>query len=148
MKFYLQWIESIAKGNLLKSTDLWQIKILNVLMKKRHFQDILPTDFGSLLLAPELLNSLLIKIKMMLERELLKHKAMLKRLSNEANLNFLQSFDLTSIHRLMQLANYTDLPLQLGTPSPMNLIQFLIGFRSQCYHYETDFISNIWKIIN
>lgn len=117
-------------------------------MKKRHFQEILPADFGSLLLAPELLNSLLIKLKMILNNRITLNKDMLKRLSSD--FSFLNNLDMTSIEQLMLLANYTDLPIHMAPLTSMNMLEFLIAFKSraQPYHHETDFNTNLCKILN
>lgn len=135
-------IEAVTSGKKISSCDLWQIKILSSLLNKRHFQDNLLADQSSLLLAPELLNSLLIKIKMKFNEKILKHKDALKSL-----MMGLKSFEkIEEIDELMQLANYTDLPLQFNVIHS-SLLQFLFEFKKhRAFHQEIDFISNLWKI--
>jgi hypothetical protein len=134
------------------SIDLWQVKILNCLMRKRHFEENLNGDPNSLLLSPELLNSLLVKIRMQLNDAISTHKELLKKLIHEQNLNFIEKLDMASAEQLLQLATYTDLPLNMSNDSQdisqMNLLQFVFEFKKhQLHHHETDFISNLWKIM-
>lgn len=140
----------------LSSNDLWQIKIFNSLIKRRHYQDHSHNnhlvDYSSILLSPELLKSLLIRLKMKLNEEVLLHKDLLKRILSEQNLDFVKSLDFSNIQELMQLASYIDLPLQLcnGTQEikQLNLLQFLIEFKKhRAYHQEIDFLFNLWNTI-
>lgn len=118
-------------------------------MKKRHFQEVLPTDVGSLLLAPELLNSLMKKIEMMLDKKNSQNKDMLKKILSEKDLSFLQGLDIKSIEHLMLMADYGDIPLQLCERElkPMNLLQFLFEFKKNQLG-TTNFISNFWKNVS
>lgn len=126
------------------SSDLWQIKILNSLIKKRHFHENV-VDNSSLLLAPELLNSLLIRLKMKLNEKLSQNKDLLKKILTEGNLTFLESLELSKVEELMQLANYTDFqPVRFN--NEMNLLKFIFEYKKhRINHQEIDFISNLWK---
>lgn len=145
-------IEALNSKKCVSSIDLWQIKIFNSLIKKRHYQENQSVDFSSLLLAPELLSSLMIRLKMKLNEKVLQHKDSLKRILGEQSLSFLKTLELPDIQELMQLACYIDLPLQFCSGAheikQMNLLQFLFEFKKhRVYHQEIDFLANLWKTI-
>lgn len=143
-------IERIRSGKVLSSTDLWQLKIFNSIIKKRHFQEIISTDVNSLLLAPELLNSLLIRLKMKLDEKLKQHKDLLKKILSNGNFSVIETLDLKNVEEIMQILSYTDLPIHLLREfHQLNLLKFLFEYKKhRIHHQEIDFMSNLWKTLS
>lgn len=108
---------------------------------------------SSSLLSNEILRSLLVKAKIIMNEKLSQKKHLIKQLLYAKDSNFLQDFCMSSIVELMQLATYYDLSFNLLDDSlnieQMSLLQLIVEFKKRdTQHKETEFIANLWKILS
>lgn len=130
-------------------TDVWQLKIMQVIMKNQQENEGSLVD-SSALLSLEILNSLSMRFKMVMEKRLLENKSELGRFLIEKNLNFLQSFDLASIKELMQLVvfyGFSSNFLETLDVGNINLVQFIFELKKKQKSLNSDFILSLWKLL-
>lgn len=123
---------------------------MNALVKKQ--QDSMTGD-NTALLSPEIVNSLLIRYKMLMEKSFKEQKHLLRSFLIDKNLNFIQECCTTSIQKLMQLVVYYDFPMNfLNVPlnlEKVNLLQFMfeIKKRQNVETLNTEFVMNLWNML-
>lgn len=121
---------------------------MNALVKKLETS---PPDVA--LLSTEILNSLLMRFKMVMDRRFKERKVLLRSFLVEKNLNFLQELCSVAIQELLQLVVFYDLPLNFLQESlnldNINLIQFMyeIKKRQTSEPQGEDFILNMWNLL-
>jgi len=133
------------------STDLWQLKIMSVLVKKQLANASATTDSISIL-SIEILNSLLMRLKMLMSRRMKERKHVLRTFLAERNLNFVTDFCLSSLQELIQLViyfglslNFLEEPLNLEN---VNLMQFMYELKKrQGVSLDPEFAINLWKLV-
>jgi hypothetical protein len=124
-----------------RCSDVWQMKIMNALAKKLET------------LYTEILNSLLMRFKMIMDKRFKERKLLLQSFLVEKNLNFLQECCAVTIQEILQLVVFFDLPLnflseQLNFDN-VNLIQFMfeIKKRQLAEPKGEDFFMNMWNLL-
>lgn len=123
---------------------------MNALVKKQ--QDSMTGD-NTALLSPEIVNSLLMRYKMLMEKSFKEQKHLLRSFLIDKNLNFIQECCTTSIQKLMQLVVYYDFPMNfLNVPlnlEKVNLLQFMfeIKKRQNVETLNTEFVMNLWNML-
>lgn len=133
-------------------TDVWQLKIMNALVNKQQTSEGTLSD-NAALLSMEILNSLLMRYKMVMSKRLVEQKPLLRQFLIEKNLNFLQEHSTKSIQELMQLVIFFDLPLNfLNEPldlSNVNLVQFMFEIKKRQFAESpsAEFISQLWNLL-
>lgn len=141
-------IQLLMNEKTLKSIDVWQIKILGIIMRNRMLQE---SETKSSLISNEIMSSLLTRVSLMMNKKVKKQRNLLKQLVVQKNLDFLREMCLPSIEELLLLTNYYDLPLNLISNSinidKMNLLQFMIEFKQRSPQKNVEFILNLWKIL-
>lgn len=132
-------------------TDIWQLKIMNSLVKKQQKNEA-GTD-NTALLSMEILNSLITRFKIVMEGKLKKRKPMLSSFLAEKNLNFLQDRCVASIQELVHLVVFFDLPLNfISEPlhlDNINIIQFMFEIKNRfdTADLSADFMITLWNIL-
>ena len=125
---------------------------MNALVKKQQKNDNTTSD-NTALLSVEILNSLLIRFKMIMDERLKGCKAMLKNFLVEKNLNFLHECCASSVQDLVQLVVFFDLPLNyINEPlnlESINLIQFTFEIKNRLNVVDasSDFMIALWNIL-
>jgi hypothetical protein len=125
---------------------------MNTLVKKQQFSESSPPENTSVL-SMEVLKSLLMKFRMLMDEKLREHKLMLKSFLIESKTSFLQEHCPESIPELVRLAVFYDLPMNfLNEPlnlENVNLLQFMfeIKKRKVSQHLSSDFIVNLWNVL-
>lgn len=105
------------------------------------------------LLSTEILNSLLMRFKMVMDKRYKERKLLLRNFLVEKNLNFLQELCTSTIQELLQLVVFYDLPLNFFSEplnlDNVNLIQFMfeIKKRQTAEPQGEDFILNLWNLL-
>lgn len=126
---------------------------MNALVKKQQISEGSTVESGALL-SNEVLNSLLVRFKMIMQQRMKDRKYLLRNFLVEKNLNFLQDYCAPSIQELVQLAVFFDLPLNF-LPDPLNLtnvslVQFMFEIKKRqiANPPSTDFILNLWNLLS
>lgn len=122
---------------------------MSALVKKQQASE---TD-STTLLSIEILNSLLMKFKMLMDKNVVQRKPLLRNFLLEKSLNFLQEFCAPAIQELMQLVIFYDLPMNFHSEQlnleNVNFIQFLaeIKERQGLETTSAEFILNLWRLL-
>ncbi|KAG5683225.1 hypothetical protein PVAND_012519 [Polypedilum vanderplanki] len=142
-------IQSLSHQKSIKSTDVWQLKILNILMHNRMHKEC---DSKSSLVSTEILNSLLMKIKSIINNRIEQQKYLLKKFLTQKSLDFLhQEACLPTIEQVLLFTNFFDLPFALFSSlnsENINLLQFIVEYKKRHSTTDTEFLSNLWKIVS
>lgn len=129
-------------------SDVWQLKIISAIMKK--LENSTPE---AAILSTEILNSLLMRCKMTMDKQFKERKLLLRNFLVEKNLNFLHELCPSVIQELLQLVVYYELPLNfINEPlnlENVNLIQFMFEMkkRKNLESQREDFILNLWNLL-
>lgn len=105
------------------------------------------------LLSTEIINSLLMRFKIVMDRRFKERKLLLRSFLVETNLTFLQELCPAAIQELLQLVVHYDLPLNfLSEPlnlENVNLIQFMFEIKKRqiADPQREDFILNLWNLL-
>lgn len=107
---------------------------------------------GAALLSIEILNSLLMRFRLVMEKRFKEQKKLLSSFLNEANLIFLQDSDANSIQELMQLVVFYELSsnfLESINTGEINLIQFMFELkqRQKLEPFNAEFVVNLWNLL-
>jgi hypothetical protein len=128
--------------------DVWQLKIIAAIVKKLE-----NSSPDAAILSTEILNSLLMRFRMAMDRQFNDRKLLLRNFLLEKNLNFLQELCPSVVHELLQLVVFFDLPLNF-VKEPLNLdnvnlIQFMFGMKKRqgMEGQRDDFVLNLWKLL-
>ncbi|CRK87591.1 CLUMA_CG001388, isoform A [Clunio marinus] len=132
------------------SSDIWQMKIMNELIKKQQANN--GASDSSSLLSLEILNSLLMRFKMLIDKKFFERKSSIRQFLMKKDLNFLQDSCFQSVNELMQLVIFYDLPLNYINEtldlSNINLFQFMFEIKKRQHDStSTEFFLNLWKIL-
>lgn len=125
---------------------------MNALVKKQQSGEVTAVD-SSVLLSMELLNSLLIRFKAIMDSRLKEQKPLLRRFLVEKNINFLQEYCTVSVQELVQLVVFYNLPLNFLNETinldNINLVQFMFEMkkRQSAEPLTADFLLNLWKLL-
>lgn len=124
---------------------------MQALVKNQQEHEV-STAENAALLSMEILNSLLMRFRIVTDKRLNEHKSLLKSFLTERSLNFLQNFDTSSIQELMQLVVFYGLSLNfLETINigNINLIQFMFELkkRQKLEPLNAEFILSLWKLL-
>lgn len=107
----------------------------------------------AVLLSTEIINSLLMRFKIVMDRRFKERKLLLRSFLLEKNLTFLQELCPAAIQELLQLVVHYDLPLNfLSEPlnlENVNLIQFMFEIKKRQFGdpQREDFILNLWNLL-
>lgn len=150
---YSQSIQQIKNhNNFSNCSEIWQLKIMSELVKKKQATDN-PQSDSSTLLSLEILDSLLKRFKMLMEEHLKLNKLLLRKFLMEENLSFLQDECVSTIQELFQLITFFDLP-QNFMNEPLNLenvnfLQFMFEIKKKqaTESLDVDFAFNLWKLL-
>lgn len=125
---------------------------MNALVKKQQAGEGISPD-SSALLSMEMLNSLLIRFKVVMDERLKEQKSLLKRFLTEKNLNFLQDHCTASVQELMQLVVFFNLPMNFIDQSlnvdNVNIVQFMFEMKARqlAEPLPADFLFILWKLL-
>lgn len=141
-----------TQKNFSNCTDIWQIKIMNALVKKQ--QSYVGTSSDSwALLSLELLNSLLMRFEMEMEKRFKVHKLPLRNFLVQPNLMFLHDYCESLVQELIQLVVFYDLSLNFFSNdidvSSLNLFKFMFELknRQNAALPDVDFQMNLWNLL-
>jgi hypothetical protein len=134
------------------SIDIWQLKIMKALVKKQQASDCIVAENTSVL-SMEILKSLLMKFRLLMDERLQEQKLLLKSFLEENKLSFLQEQCAASIQELVKLVVFYDMRLNfLSEPlnlENVNLLQFMfeVKKRQASQSSSSDFVANLWNVL-
>lgn len=123
---------------------------MNALVKKQQAGEGTTVD-SSALLSLELLNSLLIRFKMVMDERFREQKPLIRSFLVEKNLNFLQKHCATKVQELVQLVVFYNLSLNFLSESlnldNINLVQFMFEMKQRqiAEPATAEFLLFLWK---
>lgn len=132
------------------SCSIWQIKIISMLNIKYPQTRLTSNDY---LLSLEILNPLLLKYQLAMEKKRNEMKFLLRNFLMQKDLNFLQDFCLNSLGKLTDLIIYYNLPLNLFKEGvefeKFNYLDFMSAMRNgeKSLPLDTEYALNVWKLM-
>jgi hypothetical protein len=146
---FLQINQALNDDKPISSNEIWQLKLFRMLMGHK----LMKQEAKLSMVLPEILKSLLLKIKVTTNKQIIEQKRILKQIIVQNNLDFLQRMDMATVAKILMLANYFELPLALyHTYNPVknvNVLQFLLEFKKRHpTNEDSEFPLNLWKILS
>lgn len=134
--------------NKCNSVEIWQVKLMNGLVKKKQFYD--RNSDSTQLLSSELLGSLLNKFKIVMDEKLKKNSNHLKKFLGNKNLNYFQELQIDEIKNIIQLGCYFNLPFNNVNGNLLqnssNVLQLMLDIKKHKVS-DNDLVTNLWNLL-